>query len=119
MRSRYSAYTLNDINYIAQTMQGPAAKDFNPDETKEWASRITWKSLTVIRAWNDSDTHAFVEFIACYERNKKAETMYEISEFIQKDGRWFYTNGTTSSISRNQMCPCNSGKKAKRCCFSV
>ena len=33
-------------------------------------------------------------------------------------GAWFYVDGKLPKVSRNQDSPCQSGKKAKRCCYS-
>ena len=58
MRSRYTAYTLGNIDYIANTMCGVAAKHFNPTTTKIWAEKISWLGLKVIKS-NIPLTHEF------------------------------------------------------------
>jgi SEC-C motif-containing protein len=50
--------------------------------------------------------------------------MQELSRFIIQDGLWFYRDGTFDDhvqlapvkIKRNDQCPCQSGKKYKKCC---
>ena len=37
MRSRYTAYTLQDINYLASTLDPNQLRDFDKDGTAMWA----------------------------------------------------------------------------------
>lgn len=92
MRSRYSAYTRANIDYIEQTMQGPAAKNFNKKEAYQWAKTVKWDGLQVIQAHSQNDTGQ-VEFIAHYSFDNKQYQLHEISEFVRKNGRWFYVDG--------------------------
>ena len=41
MRSRYSAYTQNRIEYIARTMKAPANHNFDMEAARQWASFAT------------------------------------------------------------------------------
>lgn len=46
---------------------------------------------------------------------------HEHSQFKRLDSQWMFTEGTALEpikISRNDPCPCLSGKKAKKCCFA-
>ena len=123
MRSRYTAYTQANMDYIAKTMAGRAAKDFDPSSTQEWAERIHWLKLEVLDAPEvlDSDTIGFVEFVAQYLNGDKIYSMHERSEFHKEDGEWFYVSGKAHSdsaiktVGRNEECPCGSGKKFKKC----
>ncbi len=125
MRSRYSAYTAVNIDYIGRTMRGAALKDFNKRETENWARQLEWLGLEVLDT-GMKDHDGFVEFIAKYSSNGKAEQTHERSEFHRKDGKWYYVNGKDPSrgepvhvenkIGRNDPCVCGSGKKFKKCC---
>jgi SEC-C motif-containing protein len=115
MRSRYTAYTIGNVDYIANTMKGPAAMGFEKEETAAWIKNIHWNGLKIIESKVDSDT-ATVEFIAHYSVQGNKDTMYEISEFQLKDGKWYYIDGITPKINRNDACPCRSQKKYKKCC---
>jgi SEC-C motif domain protein len=125
MRSRYSAYAAINIDYIARTMRGPAAKDFNKWEAENWARQIEWLGLEIIDT-GIQDNDGFVEFIAKYAENGTPGQRHEHSEFHRKDGKWYYVNGKNPSGStpiysehkagRNDPCPCKSGKKFKKCC---
>lgn len=90
MRSRYSAYVLQDAQYLLSTWY-PSKRP----ETIDFDDKITtkWIGLNVKRAQTQDDNHATVEFIARYTLNGKAYRMHEISQFIRENGRWFYLEG--------------------------
>lgn len=118
MRSRYTAYTMANIAYIEKTMAQAAAMGFDPQEAKRWASEATWLGLTVLKTAfaKEEDELAYVQFFARFKSQQKKQTIYETSEFRKIDGKWFYTDGEHLPITKNQACPCGSGKKFKRCC---
>ncbi|MCX7090155.1 MAG: YchJ family protein [Legionellales bacterium] len=128
MRSRYAAYCVADIAYIQATMRDKASLGFDPTSAKLWAERVIWVKLQVLHTEQASSTQGFVEFIASFVDGKTLQHMREISEFLYTDGRWFYVDGkpnalqpspTSSILSRNSPCPCDSGKKWKYCHSSV
>lgn len=95
MRSRYTAYTQVNIEYIANTMRGPALASFDPRNTAEWAKQIKWLRLEVLNASviTAEDDTAYVEFIAHYLFQGRREKLHEISQFHRIDGRWYYMDG--------------------------
>jgi SEC-C motif-containing protein len=125
MRSRYSAYVSINIDYIARTMRGPAAKGFNKPQTEAWARQVKWLELKVLQATREKDS-GLVEFIASYVQDGVKQQMHEVSEFQRTEGKWYYVNGKKKSmnkiagipvkIGRNDLCPCGSHKKFKKCC---
>lgn len=126
MRSRYTAYTQANIDYIVKTMLSPAADDFDPASAKEFAKRCEWLKLEIFET-SQQNTIGFVEFLAHFSQNKKRHVIHEKSEFHLMDGKWYYVDGTTpprhmpvtvSHIGRNESCLCGSGKKYKKCCGS-
>lgn len=91
MRSRYTAYTQANIDYIVKTMRGAAMQDFSVQEAEAWAKRVKWRGLEVI----SSNTiplkgMGHVEFKAMFEDNNQVQTMYELSMFQFDSGQWFY-----------------------------
>ena len=126
MRSRYTAYTQANIGYIAKTMKAPAADRFDAKSASDWASRVQWIKLEV-KAASTKATKGFVEFIAYFKEQGKLKTIHERSEFHLIENSWYYVNGkhlpsnAPSSpplrIGRNDLCPCGSGKKYKKCCL--
>jgi SEC-C motif-containing protein len=116
MRSRYTAYTQANIDYIANTMKGHASLNFNPAEAEAWAKHANWLGLKVLNS-QTLDAKGFVEFIAEYSMNNHTHTLHEISEFHLENGKWYYVDGSTPKTGRNDPCSCGSGKKYKKCCM--
>lgn len=127
MRSRYTAYTQANVEYIATTMRAPANKDFDPETAREWAEQVTWLKLEIVHTKQDNAHKGFVEFLAHYADENKSYILHEISEFHFEDGHWYYVDGrgserkslpTQSSAkpNRNEPCACGSNVKFKKCC---
>lgn len=127
MRSRYTAYTKNDLNYIAKTMNGPAAERFEATIAQEWASHIQWLKLDVLNTHVNGNL-GFVEFLAHYREHDKRHVMHEVSEFRLENGAWYYYDGKAPAHKppvrvvtkgRNDPCGCGSGNKFKKCCGNL
>ncbi|MDN0086593.1 YchJ family protein [Yersinia nurmii] len=119
MRSRYSAYVKEDVNYLVGT--------WHPDcHAEEWRDNIVkgfvgtqWLGLTVREETAGSHPdEGFVEFVARFkEDNSDAILMlHERSRFLRLNERWYYIDGIRPQVGRNDSCPCGSGKKYKKCC---
>ena len=83
MRSRYTAYVLQDEQYLLESWHSttrPVSIDMNSSEQ--------WLRLKII---NSSENH--VEFIATYRLQGKAHKLHENSRFIFEEGKWFYVDG--------------------------
>lgn len=124
MRSRYTAYTQANMDYILQTMKPPAANEFEPNSSRKWAQQSEWLGLNIVKTATEGDK-GWVEFIALFNLQKEKHVLHELSEFHRVDGRWYYVDGETpesrkpvkvSHIGRNDPCSCGSGKKYKKCC---
>lgn len=123
MRSRYTAYTEANIDYIIRSMKPPAANHFDAISAKEWALHAKWLGLQIMKTWTEG-TIGFVEFVARFSENGKEYQLHELSEFHLIEKTWYYTHGKLPSshakqhlAKRNAPCPCGSGKKYKKCCF--
>ena len=93
MRSRYTAYSLANMDYILETMKPPAATGFDAKSTRKWAKKIKWTGLKIVSTQQNA-IHGTVEFIACYDdAKKKKHILHEISEFHFENGRWVYFDG--------------------------
>jgi SEC-C motif-containing protein len=92
MRSRYTAYTQANIDYIAATMRGKAIEGFDKVAAKNWASGVEWCGLKVLRAPKPQIYYGMVEFIASYQEEGVKHKLYEISEFERADvdSAWYY-----------------------------
>lgn len=100
MRSRYTAFTQNNLAYIEKTMKGPALKSFlNTKNTPTCERGQAWKKLEIIDTplVKKRDKQGVVEFIATYEIEGIAHHLHERSRFIKIANRWFYVDGQIKS----------------------
>lgn len=141
MRSRYTAYTQGNIAYIKKTLAPESLKDFNEEASKLWAEKATWKKLeiTSVDKGSATDKKGTVEFIATFEEDGQGLEHHEVSQFRKNaQGIWLFVDGDshthkegeghhhhhrqqtvvneTPRIGRNDVCPCGSNKKYKKCC---
>lgn len=128
MRSRYTAYALEEIDYLKETLTPAQQEDFSADDTRKWARESTWNGLEIrnVEAGGEADDHGKVEFAAHFTAQGKKQTHFEIALFEKNDGQWRYSGmeevegqtvrRETPKIGRNDPCPCGSGKKYKKCC---
>ena len=100
MRSRYTAYTRSDIDYIDRTVAGDARRDFCARSAKRWAQSVIWQSLSVIDV-SPVDTFSRVGtviFEARYIEQGQLCVMTEKSRFECINGEWFYVAAEVSSV---------------------
>ncbi len=110
MRSRYTAYVLRRGTYLYKTCS-QALKD---PESIEAINRDTTRWLKLeIKTFSEKE----VTFMAYFFAEHDVQVMKEHSFFIHENGEWKYDRGEMldAKISRNDLCPCGSGKKYKKC----
>jgi SEC-C motif-containing protein len=89
MRSRYSAFVLEDAGYLLATWHPgtrPPGVDFE--------SGRKWLGLEVREHRVVDATHAEVEFVARSRVAGRGQRLHERSRFVCEDGRWYYVEGT-------------------------
>ena len=86
MRSRYTAYTQANIDYIVHTMKSPAADHFDIESARQWAQDASWLNLEVIKTQTEG-SKGFVEFIANFIYQKQKQQIHELSEFHFDNGK--------------------------------
>lgn len=108
MRSRYEAFVNMDGEYLSKTTTQKTSTDMSVYKN------IEWLRLDVIDAHDN-----IVEFKAFYRESGVMMVLHEISTFTKVDGEWKYEDGEllASSIQRNEICPCGSARKYKKCCM--
>lgn len=89
MRSRYSAFVLDELDYLLDTWH-PATR---PAELEGNPPGLKWLGLQIKRHTPLDDTHATVEFVARSRLQGRAHRLHEISRFERIEGLWFYRDG--------------------------
>ena len=80
MRSRYTAYSMANIDYIQETMCGDALQDFDALDAREWAQSVKWLKLEVVHSNMSTEYTGIVEFIAYYRyHNKNTDSMKSVN----------------------------------------
>src|SRR5262245_40450154 len=125
MRSRYAAYTVNDLGYLLGTHDPATVDSVDPKVMAAWAKKATFESLEILSTelGGVDDDEGIVEFVARYSQDGTAFTHHERSRFRKNGSRWYYVHGTMIAptvrnerkVGRNDPCPCGRGKKYKKC----
>jgi SEC-C motif domain protein len=131
MRARYSAYARSEINYIIDSTIEDKRKECDENAIRTWSQKSIWNKLEIIetKKGGPDDTEGMVEFIAHYTEGGITKNLHEKGLFKKIDGNWFYVDGeiqrsqpftrSENKVSRNDPCPCGSGKKFKKCCATA
>ena len=93
MRSRYSAYVLDRLDYLLATWhESTRPRELAPNEPG-----LRWLGLEVRRHVSTDAHHATVDFVARSKRGGRAFRLHEVSRFVREaDGRWYYLDGEIS-----------------------
>lgn len=119
MRSRYSAYVNQNVEYLISTWHTNYRVADLAESISLSFEHTEWQGLTIIDEIFDSNDHeGYVEFIAKYQDTKtdRLNAIYERSHFIKQGTNWYYTSGIKPQLGRNDLCPCGSMRKYKKCC---
>lgn len=109
MRSRYTAYSKGQIDYLIATWHPKAGQD-RDRATLQHSSQVTrWVGLTILKTQKGrtQDKRGVVEFVALYQTSsvsplqldQSAATqhpvyqLHERSRFVQEKGHWLYVDG--------------------------
>lgn len=141
MRSRFSAYCDGSdvaMQYIANSYHPLSQADNPVAEITSFAKVAHFISLQVIDvreelslpeslqqqlsefAAGDTISYGTVHFKVQFIMQDKLHLLEEKSRFIRTNLQWSYLDGTLfnhppQKLSRNDSCPCQSGKKYKNC----
>ena len=126
MRSRYTAYTLHDMPYLAATLHPGQRNDYDEAGAAKWARESEWEGLEIVNVSDLTEHSGKVEFRARYRRDGQQLAHHELAEFRKSGGTWYFYDGRmvgpgqytreTPKVGRNNPCPCGSGRKYKKCC---
>jgi SEC-C motif-containing protein len=89
MRARFTAFYLNDSEYLYKTTHVSQKKYTNKSDILAWAQLNTWQKLEII-----NHTENTVEFKAYYlDQNNIPQIHHEKSTFILFQNNWYYVDG--------------------------
>lgn len=121
MRSRFTAYARNDMQYVLDTYSASQRISLSVNLLTESAANTKWTKLRVHKAETIGDK-GIVEFTAFYLERKHMGRLHETSQFVKEMDKWVYDKGDIhddsglQKVTRNDACLCGSGKKFKACC---
>lgn len=128
MRSRYSAYVMEHIEYLRVSLHPDYRDDFDEKNTRQWAQSSQWHGMEIVETKDggSDDAEGQVEFIVSFTQDGTSMKHHELGNFSKVDGVWYFVNGepvaqkpvvrAAPKIGRNDPCPCGSGLKFKKCC---
>jgi len=93
MRSRYTAYTMANAEYVLKTWHAstrPASLELSAPNTPH---ATKWLGLTVHEFTPQGPERAEVRFTARYRDGGRAYRMTEHSRFVREGEHWFYVDG--------------------------
>ena len=89
MRSRYSAYTIHNVDYLIATTHSSQRDNYSKEEILNWAKTNDWQRLEILAVKPTT-----VTFKAYYLNSKKqSQIHHEHSRFVFENGAWFYVDG--------------------------
>jgi SEC-C motif domain protein len=102
MRSRYSAYTTTNIDYIIQTTHHSQLASHDAESIENWAKSSLWQKLEIVSKdkGSNQDEIGVVEFKAYYlDLRLDPHVHHERSNFKKESGKWFFVDGEIVSKS--------------------
>jgi SEC-C motif-containing protein len=95
MRSRYTAFTQANIDYLMRSHAAKTRPVKDRKNIERWAKSVVWMGLTILstEAGEASDESGYVEFKALYLENGKPGQIHEKSLFRRENLKWVYVSG--------------------------
>jgi SEC-C motif-containing protein len=92
MKSRYTAYTMGEVEYIIDSHDLETRSEINREDILNWSKSANWKKLEIIKTklGKVRDKKGIVEFKAFYEQEENEQIHHEKSQFIKISGKWYY-----------------------------
>lgn len=131
MRSRYTAFTLGEIDYLMQSVHPDKRHEHDRAAIRAWSENAVWQGLEIseTQGGGEDEERGSVVFTAHYSEKGEQRMHREYATFEKFQGRWFFYDGEAvkpkqvvrhqPKVGRNDPCPCGSGKKYKKCCARV
>lgn len=85
MRSRYSAYVKEDVDYLVSTTHPDSRSPELAESIAAWMKQVQWVRLHILKTQRDR-----IGFMAEYIAGGKLAQYHEESVFKKYKGEWFY-----------------------------
>lgn len=141
LRSRYTAFTRADVDYILASHHSKTRAEVKREEIEDWAKNSEWLGLEIVQseAGKATDDKGTLVFCARYREKTsvksaagatteapKDQEHWEQAFFEKEAGEWRFIDARgirtgpyvreAPKTGRNDPCTCGSGKKFKKCC---
>ncbi len=95
MRSRYSAFTQANIDYLMRSHHSRTRPLKELKNIQKWAASIQWMGMVILKTEDGgaNDDSGYVEFRALFLDNGKMDEIHEKSLFKRENGKWVYVSG--------------------------
>jgi SEC-C motif domain protein len=102
MRSRYTAFTRIDIDYLIATLHPKSRRPDDKRRHRQTINQTQWVRLTVLKTQKGqpTDKTGIVEFVAEFRDTQavgfaaaEVRQLHERSRFVREQGQWFYVDG--------------------------
>lgn len=92
MRSRYTAFTMGNIQYLKLSHLKKTAEYKDEIELKDWCQSVNWIKLEILSTFlgSENDDNGKVHFKAYYIENGKEYCIEEKSTFVKENNHWVY-----------------------------
>lgn len=92
MRSRYTAFTKANGDYLLESHHFSTRPVSQINEIISWAKSVKWLRLEIIRVVSGGadDVFGTVEFKAHFKSKGKNDFIHENSKFVKENGVWYY-----------------------------
>jgi len=96
MRSRYTAYTIANIDYLLKSHHKCTRPIKERKAILRWTQSVKWMGLSILNKENGEAEHdkGMIEFRALYIENGVPQHIHEKSLFRKEKGMWYYVSGT-------------------------
>ncbi|MFS4460581.1 YchJ family protein [Bdellovibrio sp. HCB2-146] len=99
MRSRYSAFAKNQMEYLRETTDPQTLDKIDEEANQEWADRAKFLRLEILNA-SENGTKGTVEFKAFYSVDDEEYVHHEVSTFRKQAGEWFFKSGKVKEAKK-------------------
>ena len=94
MRSRYTAYTLADGDYLMQSHFSKTRPIQEKKEIVRWSKSVKWLRLEILNQTRGQENDAIgtVEFKTYFLDKGELDVIHENSQFVKENGHWVYVD---------------------------